>query len=266
MMAPARLGMAAEQPAPPLLARRAILLDPVGHVGGALPADLSKLLSPSLMELFDQSGDLTFAVLAIGRSPENPPEWALMACAIFYEQQQVAVPPPKTGRPPKYSVEDGLALDQVADLMVNEDLSVSAAVMQVTGEGTDGTYFRRLMRHWRRESKPSWLQLKDGKAAHKTNRWLRRAHKRKHDRFMEKVWAQARTEIAEGNLQVEEDPKVTAQREARAVWANFSSDVDPEQETRLKIAPLSEDLWVKEAKRWLLEHPEYLATADDPKE
>lgn len=228
-----------------------------------MPLDLTKLLTPSLPELFDQTGDFTYVVLAIGRSPEDPPEWALIACAAFYEQQQVAVPLPKTGRHPKYSVEDGIALDQVADLIVSEGLSVTAAVMQVTGEGTDGTYFGRLMRHWRRHTRPAIFQPKRGKTKRKTNQWLQRAHKRKQARFRAEVLEQARAEIAAGDLSVDEDPEVREKREARAVWFHFSSELDPDQQARMKIAPMTRDVWVKETKRWLLEHPEYLRD-DEP--
>ncbi|HVR10896.1 MAG TPA: hypothetical protein VMW75_22835 [Thermoanaerobaculia bacterium] len=216
-----------------------------------MPLDIEKLIEPTFKELFEKTGQLHFAVMAIGATPDKPPTWAIEACALYYFQQTVSVEAPAAGRPPSYSFEDGVLLDEVADLIVEGGLSVTAAVKQVTKEESDGTNFRRLMRIWKRHLRPELLAPAGSKRG-KTNKWLDRAHARKHERFMTEVWNEAKAEIESGNLSVEVDPEEEQRRLEKAQWFNFPPDLNPGQDAQFKIAPLSRRLFVIEVKRLLL--------------
>jgi hypothetical protein len=224
-------------------------------MGGAVQLDISKLRKPTFLDLFDHTGEMHYAVMAIGEKPGDPPQWALEACQAYYFQRQIEVESPGGGRPPRYSVEDGLLLDEVATLMVEEDLAVTSAVKRITEQESDGKDFRRLMRIWKRHLRPTMLNVA-GRKPEKTTKWLESARKRKQNQYLNECWDQALAEIKAGNLNIEVDPAEEADRLKRAVWVNFQSAVNPEQDAQLKIAPMSKQRYVVEMKRLLLERME----------
>ncbi|HEX4966000.1 MAG TPA: hypothetical protein VF173_34640 [Thermoanaerobaculia bacterium] len=192
------------------------------------------------------------AVMAIGASPENPPEWAIEACRAYHFQRQIEVESTGGGRPPKDSVEDGLLLDEVATLIVEDNLSLTAAVRKITGEDSEGTAFRRLMRTWKRHLKTPPLTVL-GNKLEKTNKWLEAARQRHHDRYNQECFDQALAEIKAGDLNVEIDPSEEAERLRLAKWITFQSTTDPKQSAQIKIAPTSRERHVIAIKRLLLE-------------
>lgn len=216
-----------------------------------MPLDVKKLRTPTLREQFERTGELKYPALAIGASPERPPKWALAVFEAYYETERVGVPPPKQGRSPKYSVEDGLALEEVADLVLREKISVTRAILQVTGEEMNGTRYRRLMDIWERNSHLQMLQPDtDNKTL--TNKWLDHARKRANERFRAEIWKEAKAEIEAGNLGLEIDPAAEAWRIEHARWFSFSAEVNPEQDNRIQLAPLTRRHHVIEAKKILL--------------
>ena len=216
-----------------------------------MPLDIEKLIEPTLQELFEKTGQLHFAVMAIGATPDKPPAWAIEACALYYFQQTVSVESPAAGRPPSFSLEDGVLLDEVADLVVKDGLSVTAAVKQITKEESDGTNFRRLMRTWKRHLY-SELLAPAGSKHGKTNKWLDRARERAHNRLIAEAWNEAKAEIESGNLSLELDPEEEKRRLEKARWFKFTPELNPEQDAQFKIAPVSRRHFVIEAKRILL--------------
>ncbi len=132
---------------------------------------------PSFQDFFVETEDIQYAALAIGSNPEDPPEWAIKACVAYYEEHEVAVEPSAVGAKPKYGYEDGLLLDRVADLVVVDGLSLTAATKRVTDQESDGTDFRRLMRIWKRSMLTAGYV--EGRGPVKTNKWLSRARRRK---------------------------------------------------------------------------------------
>jgi hypothetical protein len=261
----ARLGLAAESWAPPV-ARPAAppFLSLRGRTsGGAVPLEIQKLITPTFQELFEKTGSLHFAVMAIGAVPHKPPAWAIEACALYYFQQTVSVEAPTAGRPPSYSFEDGLLLEEVADLIVESKLSVTAAVKRVTKEESDGTNFRRLMRIWKRHLYPELLAPAGSKHG-KTNKWLDHAHERGYKRLMAEAWSEAKAEIDSGNLSLEINAEEEEERLKRARWFNFNPELNPEQDAQFKLAPPSKRLFVIEAKRILLRKREEEANDKTP--
>jgi len=217
-----------------------------------MPLNIAKLRKPTLQELFKKTGDMHHAVMAIGEKPGDPPPWALEACHAYYFQRQIEVESPGGGRPPRYSVEDGLLLEEVANLMVDEDLRVTPAIQKVTKEGSDGTTFRRLMRIWKRHLQPEMLTAV-GRKPEKTTKWLEAARKQDQEKYLKQCWDQALAEIEAGNLSIEVDPTEEADRLNRAVWFTFQSALNPEQDAKIRIAPISKALYVAEMKRLILE-------------
>jgi len=94
-----------------------------------------------------------FALAAIGRWRNNPPEWALEACQRFYEDElrmvRSTLEPKRRGTQPYEG--DGRLLEQMADEMVEHDISAWRAALKVTNEPKGGPNSRRIWNHWKAE-------------------------------------------------------------------------------------------------------------------
>jgi hypothetical protein len=213
--------------------------------------NLGTLRTPTLQELFNETGDMHYVAMAIGENPKDPPAWAIEACQSYYFARQIEVESTGKGRPPAYSVEDGLQLVEVATIIVEEEVSLTAAVRRVTKQEMDGSDFRRLMRIWKRHLHLPAL-IVAGKPK-KTNKWLELARKRKWERYFKECTDQALAEIAAGNFNIDIDPVEEADRLKRAEWIILQSTKDPNQEGRIKIAPASKERHIIALKKLLLE-------------
>jgi hypothetical protein len=216
-----------------------------------VPINIGKLRKPAFIELFKATGGVQYAVMAIGENPEQPPPWAVEACRAFYLQRLVEVDSPGGGRPPKYSLEDGVLLRDVATLIVEQGLTVTAAVRKVTQQESDGTDFRRLMRTWKRHLRTNQLTVV-GTKPQKTNKWLEMARAQQREQYTQDCFEQALAEIEAGNFDVTVDPNEEAERLAMAERVTFQDSSNPKKKAWIAIAPTSRERYVLEIKRLLL--------------
>ena len=222
-----------------------------------MPHTFTEIFS-SLESKFRETSDYNYVLLAIGENPEDPPAWALVACAEFFDNQRLAVESfedrRRGGPKRKHNREDGILLLQVARL-VDEGASKTAAIQQVTGEDVDGPTFKRLMRAWNKSTRHRRIFF-PGEPRPETNKWLDYIAKEKHKKFLKRVTDQAWKEIQEDNLDVEIDEEEERRRLARArAFTAAPPESPPDVESpQLLLAPMpSFEVFVKLVKQTILE-------------
>lgn len=123
--------------------------------------------------LFIETGNVLHAVVAIGELPENPPKWALDACAKYFCAVQMAHADMVEGQVvimPRKPHPDDVLLEKVAQALVDFPLEtvktdhgtgyrsskevVQTAIKKVVGNGgTAEADLRRLRNKWNAEGK-----------------------------------------------------------------------------------------------------------------
>jgi hypothetical protein len=125
--------------------------------------------------LYQQSGDSKYLALAIGRQPDNPPQWAIDECQYFYEELRVSR---RGARGPRSSSKDRKCLQEMAKLIYTSQRGIdeeswrekietkkkmkkgkkkkimtpyAAAKRILPSDGERDANLRRLLRLWKQE-------------------------------------------------------------------------------------------------------------------
>ena len=102
-------------------------------------------------DAYEKTEMIEYAVLAIGKWPHAPPEWAVQACKSFWMGEE---------RKSRGDYDDGYKLDQVADRILS-GATIHAASLATSGEGETGSNTQRLMRKWNEELEASTILCPD---------------------------------------------------------------------------------------------------------
>ena len=125
-----------------------------------------------LQREYEKTRDVRYAALALGASPDEPPDWALSACIHFFDDHEVSAQrfddtPARGGL--KNPRNDGATLQKAAE-GVARGMTISRALKDLMNADSDDTDLRRLLRVWKKRSDP--LFEYEGKPID-TNRWLK---------------------------------------------------------------------------------------------
>ena len=93
---------------------------------------------------YHETGNVEYAVLALGKWGRTAPDWAFLACSKYLQSEE--------RRAHGNYLEDGHLLDKMAPL-IGSGMTVHGAAQALTQEGYNGPNTHRLMRKWRDELK-----------------------------------------------------------------------------------------------------------------
>ena len=93
---------------------------------------------------YHETGDVMYAVLALGKWGPRAPDWAFLACSRYLQSEERRA----HGNYP----EDGHLLDKMAPL-IGSGMTLHGAAQALTQEGYNGSNTHRLMRKWKEELK-----------------------------------------------------------------------------------------------------------------
>ena len=95
---------------------------------------------------YRRTGDVGYAVLALGKWGRTAPNWAFLACSAEFQA--------KERRSAGYYRQDNKLLDRMAELIISGSAETKhEAAQRVTGDETNGPNIRRLLRLWDGEQK-----------------------------------------------------------------------------------------------------------------
>ena len=99
------------------------------------------------------SGDVKYAVWALGKWGRTAPGWAFQACSAYFQAEE--------RRSAGHYRNDDKLLDRMAELLTSQvDMKKHAAACMVTGDEVNGPNIRRLLRLWDDEHKTACPGIK----------------------------------------------------------------------------------------------------------